>query len=310
MDVRWKGCAGLLLDCNAQRPTRRCNRDITGESPRAALELCESNRNESSAFRNLVEICHALSLSEVMLQQPIFADKFRSSIVGIQWFVSMQQNMPVQIQILECRQAYTGERLSREALGIVPFFRPVGSNHHHGSRRNGSVAVFPVFYIRNGSLVAGIDRDLGNDIDDHQWAQRHRGWDIADGRAVVVLMRRRPELGADMVHRQLIGRDRHAQFFVGEGLPLVYDSGYGDPRQRGSYSEIREAFANRSARCDGVRQVNVLGVTEGRIIEVPKWHGRAAPGLSDRLPTGSNEQRRTQKPRNDPTHERPPTART
>jgi len=51
------------------------------------------------------------------------------------------------------------------------------------------VAVFPVFYISNGSLVARIENDLGRDIDNHQWAEGYGGRDIADRRPMIILMR-------------------------------------------------------------------------------------------------------------------------
>src|SRR5258708_28686484 len=120
MDVRWQGCARLLLNRYAKGPTRRRNRDITGKSTRATFEVRESNRNESRALRNLIEIRHALSLGKIMLQEPFFPNKFGSRVVGIQRFVSMHQNVPIQVQVLECRQGYARERLCGEALGIVP----------------------------------------------------------------------------------------------------------------------------------------------------------------------------------------------
>src|SRR5277367_2129619 len=104
MDVRGERRAGLLVERYSMRPTCRCNRDITSKPIRAPLEFCESNRNEGSTFGNLIEIRHALGLGEIMLQQPFFADKFRSCIVRVQWLVSMHQNMPVEVHIFERRQ--------------------------------------------------------------------------------------------------------------------------------------------------------------------------------------------------------------
>src|SRR5882724_3925332 len=122
--------------------------------------------------------------------------------------------------------------------------------------------MLPVLYVGNGSLVARIESDFGRDIDDHQWAESYRGWDIADRRTMIILMGRRAELSADMVHRQLVGRDRHALPFVGERFPVADDTGDGDARQRRSYFEVRKSFADRSAGCDGMRQVDVFGILE------------------------------------------------
>src|SRR5216684_5819571 len=161
--------------------------------------------------------------------------------------------------------------------------------------------MLPVPYIGNGSLVAGVESDLARDIDDHQWAKSYRGWDIADRRAVVILVCRRAKLSADMVHRQLVGRDRHALLFVGEGLPVADDAGDGDARKRWPYFEVRKSFADRSAGCDGVRQVDVFGSLENRVVEIPKRHGFTALVLSERLPAGSDQLRPNDEPWNDPT---------
>src|SRR6266849_583723 len=126
--------------------------------------------------------------------------------------------------------------------------------------------MLPVLYIGNGSLVARIESDFGCDIDNHQWAESYRGWDIADRRAAVILVGRRAKLSADMVHRQLVGRDRHALLFVSERLPVADDTGDGDARQRRPYFEVRKSFADRSAGCDGVRQVDVFGSLENRVV--------------------------------------------
>src|SRR6202789_2702373 len=91
---------GLLLDAHAVRPARRCDRDITRESARAALELRESNGDERTAFWNLIEIRNALSLGKVMPEEPFLSGEFGSGIVGIQGLVSMHENMPIQVQIL------------------------------------------------------------------------------------------------------------------------------------------------------------------------------------------------------------------
>src|SRR5882762_2490080 len=161
--------------------------------------------------------------------------------------------------------------------------------------------MLPVPYIGNGSLVAGVESDLGRDIDDHQWAKSYRGWDIADRRAVIILVCRRAKLSADMVHRQLVGRDRHALLFVSEGLPVADDAGDGDARERWPYFEVRKSFADRSAGCDGVRQVDVFGSLENRVVKIPKRHRFTTLVLRDRLPTGNHCP--NDKPCNDPTHD-------
>src|SRR6266478_7443982 len=99
MGVRWQGCARLLLNRYAKGPTRRRNRDVTGKSTGAAFEFRESDRNQSPALRNLIEIRHALSLGKIMLQEPFFPNEFRSRVVGIQRFVSMHQNVPIQVHV-------------------------------------------------------------------------------------------------------------------------------------------------------------------------------------------------------------------
>src|SRR5258708_19355888 len=165
------------------------------------------------------------------------------------------------------------------------------------------MTMLPVLYIGNGSLVAGVESHLGRDIDNHQWAKSYRGRDIADRRAVVIFVCRRAKLSADMVHRQLVGRDRHALLFVGERLPVADDTGDGDVRQRWSYFEVRKSFADRSAGCDGVRQVDVFGILESRVVKIPKRHRFTALVLSERLPAGGNELRPNDKPWNDPTHD-------
>src|ERR1700676_970072 len=148
--------------------------------------------------------------------------------------------------------------------------------------------MLPVLYIGNGSLVAGVESDLGRDIDDHQWAKSYRGRDIADGRAVVIFVCRRAKLSADMVHWQFVSRDRHALLFVGERLPAADDAGDGDASQRWPYSEVRESFADRTAGCDGVRQIDVFGILENRVVKLPKRHRFTPLVLSERLPAGSN----------------------
>src|SRR5258708_34625751 len=103
------------------------------------------------------------------------------------------------------------------------------------------MTMLPVLYIGNGSLVAGVESHLGRDIGNHQWAKSYRGRDIADRRTVVIFVCRRAKLSADMVHRQLVGRDGHALIFVGERLPGAADTGDCDGVQSCSYFEVGRA---------------------------------------------------------------------
>jgi len=75
----------------------------------------------------------------------------------------VHENMPIQIQIFERRQSDAGERLRREALGIVPLFDqsdriittdPAGIGPCRSSQS----------LYRDGRLVAGIHNDLGSDM--------------------------------------------------------------------------------------------------------------------------------------------------
>ena len=62
-----------------------------------------------------------------------------------------------------------------------------------------------------------------------------------------VLVRRRSELGADVVHGQLVGRDGDALLLVAEGFSLFDDSRHGEARPAGPHLEVGESFAERSA---------------------------------------------------------------
>jgi len=87
----------LILDRHAEWPTRGCDGDVARKSTGAALELGEANRDERAGFRNLIKIRNAFCLSEVMLQEPFLSHEFRSGIVGIQGFVPVHQNVPIQV---------------------------------------------------------------------------------------------------------------------------------------------------------------------------------------------------------------------
>ena len=183
---------------------------------------------------------------------------------------------------------------------IVPFLRPIGANHHHGSCGNRSVAVFPVLDIGDGGLVAGICSDLGSDIDHHQGTQRHGGRDVADRRAVLVQVRRRTELRADVIHGQLVSRDRDALLFVAEGFPFLDHAGDGHARQRGSHLEVRESLADRPAGRDGMRQVDVFGVARESSCRSPRAACRCRLGLRRNAACADRRQRRAQEQCEDP----------
>src|ERR1700733_1251260 len=97
MRMRRQRRARLLLDRNAEWPTRRCDGDVARKSTGAPLELREANSDECAGFGNLIEIRNAFCLSEVMLQEPFLSHEFRSGIVGIQRLVPVHQNMSIQV---------------------------------------------------------------------------------------------------------------------------------------------------------------------------------------------------------------------
>ena len=78
-------------------------------------------------------------------------------------------------------------------------------------------------------------------------------------------MRRRTELSADVIHRQLVGCDRHTVLLIAERFALLDDTGYGNARPRRAHAEVDETLSQRTAGRNGVRQVDVLGAAEGRI---------------------------------------------
>ncbi len=68
----------------------------------------------------------------------------------------------------------------------------------------------------------------------------------------IVEMRRRPELGADVVHGQIIGGDGDAMLLVGEGLTQADDPRDGDAGSRWAVLEVGKPLAERSAGSDRV----------------------------------------------------------
>src|SRR6516225_4482295 len=98
----------------AQSWHHRANRmdklQYIGVAPKATSELWIANNNEGTGFRYLIKVGNSLCLRVAVMHQPVLALEIWSGI-GVEWLVSMKQDLALDMQELEGLEPDSGEFL-------------------------------------------------------------------------------------------------------------------------------------------------------------------------------------------------------
>ena len=127
----------------------------------------------------------------------------------------------------------------------------------------------PCFDVIGRCVVPWIGRHLLVDIDDDERPDSEGRGQVADGCAVLVPVRRRVQLRAVLIRRQIVGARDEAVLDVGEFLPFLDFAGNGRTRDGRKELRMSKARPDRDGRTEGMRQVDVLRLLQGVIVDLP-----------------------------------------
>mmetsp|Transcript_105437 Transcript_105437/g.263957 ORF Transcript_105437/g.263957 Transcript_105437/m.263957 type:complete len:269 (-) Transcript_105437:385-1191(-) len=201
-----KGCTRDFFHSLASfRCTGWTDRHVPRVAPEASQRLGEANGQQAPMLWNLVEVCDAFPLCEVVVHKPGLAFQAWSH-VSIQRLVTVKQNLAVSVQELESLQGHPRELVRQTVLRVpVPSLAPITPEKHRAAFGHlGPVSFLPIFHILHRSTVVQVILHLRDDVDHHQWAQRECCREIGNRGTELVPMRRRVQLRAVLVCCQLV----------------------------------------------------------------------------------------------------------
>mmetsp|Transcript_20365 Transcript_20365/g.69318 ORF Transcript_20365/g.69318 Transcript_20365/m.69318 type:complete len:318 (-) Transcript_20365:349-1302(-) len=254
-----------LVDGLAVRVARGAYRDVARVASRPALGLGEADGDEAPLLGHEVEVRHALGLGIVVVQEPRLALEVRR-VVSVQGLVAVQHDPPLVVDQLERRERDAIHHL--RDLGPVP--APPGAEEHNGAARHRPVLGLPRQHVLRLRLVRRVRLHLVRHVHHHERAHGEGGGDVGHRRAVLVPVRGRVELRADLVRVELVRRRHEAVLEVGEGLVERGEGGQVLAGPRGAHGAGLEAGPQGDAGREGVGEVYVFGAAEGGVIHAPE----------------------------------------
>ena len=108
--IRFRQWRVLLPNHGTIGPIGWTNCNISGVAPKATSELWIANNNEGTGFWYLIKVGNSLCLRVAVMHQPVLALEVWGGI-GVEWLVSMKQDLALDMQELEGLQPDSGEFL-------------------------------------------------------------------------------------------------------------------------------------------------------------------------------------------------------
>src|SRR3954470_4580118 len=193
----WQRCVRDFADADALGPGGRANRDIAGIAAGSALELRIPDLNQAAGRRHLVEIGDALGLDIAVVHQPGLACERRRG-VGVQRLVAVHQDVPLQVQELQCVQGHTGKGRPGRERGIGPVLGPVGADEDDGSGGKRAMVALEGLDVGGLQVIAGIPPDLLDDRNYDEWPYGEGWWQLVYRGGLPGPGARRIELGSEL----------------------------------------------------------------------------------------------------------------
>ncbi len=247
----------------------RADRDVARVAAEAALELRVADGDEAAGRRHLVEVRHALGLSIAVVHQPVLALERRGG-VGVERLVAVEKDVALLVQELQRVESDAREGCPRGEVLVRPALRPVGAHEDHRSLGDDAVLLLESLDVGDLQGVAEVLRHLLLHRDHHQRAQRVGGRQLVDARILGRPVRRRIELGAELVGRQHVGRRLEAVLLVGERVALGRVACELLPGLRWREGRVAEARPDGDLGRDDVGEVDVFCPLEHLVVHSPE----------------------------------------
>ena len=256
-------------DRDPVRPVRRADRDIAREPPEPAGDLGVADRHQAAGLRHLVEVRHPLGLGVAVVQQPVLPLQRRRR-VGVERLVAVEEDVPLLVQELQRVEADAGEGEAGRERRVRPVLRPARAHEDDRAFRDRPVRLLPGLDVGDLQRVARVLRHLLLDRDHHQRPDGVGRRQLVDRRILRRPVRRRVELGAELVGGEAEGRRLEPALLEGEDVALG-----GEPlhvvARLGRRELLRpEPRPHRHLRRDRVREVDVLRPLQRRVVDAPE----------------------------------------
>src|SRR6516162_2898510 len=119
--IRFRQRRVLLPNHDPIGPIGWTNCNISGVASKTASDFRIANNNEGTDFWYLIKVGNSLCMCVAVIHQPVLAFEVWGGI-GVEWLVSMKQDLALDMQELEGLQPDSGEFLQGSELGVRPSF--------------------------------------------------------------------------------------------------------------------------------------------------------------------------------------------
>ena len=223
-------CSGVVCPIwAAARPRPRWSRHTASpagrprcsvRSRRVRRRIWVTDDHKRAGLGHFVEVGDALRLCVAVVHQPVPRPRGSAYRIGVERLMAVEQDLALEVQELERREADAGEFLERGERRVRPGFGPVGPHENNRPFRDATV-FFPGLDVGDLQRVVGVLLDLRDDRDDDQRPDGVGRRQLVDGRIFRRPMGRRVELRAKLIGPQVVLGRFEAVLLVGLDFALL-----------------------------------------------------------------------------------------